>query len=72
MEVSGQIYSPAALLQEKSPRYKLDRRLSGTQRRSGRGSEEKFAAPAGTETPDHSARSLALYHWAIPAPTLYV
>jgi hypothetical protein len=25
---------------------------------------EKFPAPAGTQTPDHPARS----HWAIPAP----
>jgi hypothetical protein len=30
--------------------------------------KRKFQAPAGTWTPDHSARSPALYHWAIPAP----
>jgi hypothetical protein len=28
---------------------------------------EKFPAPAGTRTPDHPARNLALCHWAIPA-----
>jgi hypothetical protein len=28
---------------------------------------EKFPVPAGTRTPDHPARSPALYHWAIPA-----
>jgi hypothetical protein len=30
---------------------------------------EKFSAPAWTRSPDHPARSSALYHWAIPAPT---
>jgi hypothetical protein len=29
---------------------------------------EKFSALALTRTPDHPARSPALYHWAIPAP----
>jgi hypothetical protein len=41
MKVSGQFHTPAALPQGKSPRYPLDRRLSGPQSRSGRGSEEK-------------------------------
>jgi hypothetical protein len=51
----------------KCPWYPLDRRLGGLQNRSGCGGEEKsFPAPAGTRTPDHSARSPALYHWAIP------
>jgi hypothetical protein len=31
---------------------------------------EKFQAPARTRTPDHPARSPALYHWAIPSPVL--
>jgi hypothetical protein len=32
--------------------------------------KRKIPAPAGTRTPDHPARSPALYHWAIPAPRL--
>jgi hypothetical protein len=31
---------------------------------------ENFPAPAGTRTPDHPARSPALYHWGIPDPNL--
>jgi hypothetical protein len=30
----------------------------------------KFPAPTGTRTPDHPARSPALYHWANPAPKI--
>jgi hypothetical protein len=42
MEVSGQFHTPAAFNpQGKSRRYPLDRRLGGTQSRSGRGGEEK-------------------------------
>jgi hypothetical protein len=41
MKVSGQLHEPAALLQGKCPWYPLDRRLSGPQRQSGRGGEEK-------------------------------
>jgi hypothetical protein len=53
----------------KSPWYPLDRKLGGLQSRSGRGGGgEKFPALAGTRTLGHPARSLALYHWAIPAP----
>jgi hypothetical protein len=51
--------------QENSPWYPLDRRLGGPQSQSGRGGEEKNSlASAGTRTPDHPARSSALYHWA--------
>jgi hypothetical protein len=32
---------------------------------------EKFPAPTGTRTPNHPARSPALYHWAIPAPLYF-
>jgi len=38
MEVSGQLYAPAALPRGDSP---LDRRLGGPQSRSGSGGEEK-------------------------------
>jgi hypothetical protein len=45
-------FTPRPLyLQGKSPRYPLDRRLGGTQSRSGRGGEEKkFPAPTGNRT----------------------
>jgi hypothetical protein len=50
--VSGQLHAPAALPQEKSPWYQLDRTLSEPQSRSGSGSEEKNSQPLpGLETP---------------------
>jgi hypothetical protein len=45
MEVSGQLHTPAALHQGKSPWYPLDRRLGELQSRSGRGGEEKNSQP---------------------------
>jgi len=45
MEVSGQLQAPAALPQGKSPWYPLNRRLGGTQSRSGHGGEEKNSQP---------------------------
>jgi hypothetical protein len=52
MEVSGQLHTPAAYLQRKSPWYPLDRRLGGLQSRSGRGGEEKYSQPlSGLEPP---------------------
>jgi hypothetical protein len=45
MEVSGQLHAPATLPQGKNPWYPLSRRLSGLQRRSGRGGEEKNSQP---------------------------
>jgi hypothetical protein len=47
MEVSGRLHAPAALSQGKSPWYPLDRRLDGSQSRSGR-SEEKNSQPPPT------------------------
>jgi hypothetical protein len=47
MELSGQLYAPPFYPQGKSPHYPLDRRLGGSQSRSGRGGEEnKFPAHA--------------------------
>jgi hypothetical protein len=69
MEVSGHLHFPAALPPAKEPLVPI-----------GLGAEwapepvwtrwwrEKFRASAGTRTPDHPARSPALYYWAIPAP----
>jgi hypothetical protein len=54
MELSGQLYP-----QGKSPQYPLDRRLGGTQIRSGRGVEERnYQPPLGIEpyNPDRPAR----------------
>jgi hypothetical protein len=45
MEVSGQLYAPAAFRQGKSPWYTFDRRLGEPQSRSGRGGEEKNSQP---------------------------
>jgi hypothetical protein len=49
-EVSDQLHAPAALFPGKEPWYPLDRRLGGSQSRSGRGGEEKnFQPPPGIE-----------------------
>jgi len=58
--VRGQRHAPAALPQEKSPWYPLDRRLGGPQSRSGRGGLEKNSQPPpGIEpqNPDRPART---------------
>jgi hypothetical protein len=65
------VHAPAALPQGKSPWCPLDRKVGGSQSRSGRGGKGKnFQPPLGIETqnPDRPARSLALYHWAVTAP----
>jgi hypothetical protein len=51
MELSGQIHAPAALPPGKDPRYALDRRLGGTQNRSGRGEEKYPQLLRGLEPP---------------------
>jgi hypothetical protein len=72
MEVSGQLHAPAALPQGKSLWYPLDRRLSGLQRRSRNGGEDKNCQPLpGLEPPTtHPAHRPALYHSAILAHKL--
>jgi hypothetical protein len=51
MEVSGQLYAPAALPQGKSPWHLPDRRAGGTQSRSGRdGGRGKFPDPEEAKT----------------------
>jgi hypothetical protein len=45
MEVSGEIHAPAALLPGKEPLYPLDRRMGGSQSRSGRGGEKQNSQP---------------------------
>jgi hypothetical protein len=74
MEVSGQLHALATL----PPR----KRAPGTHCIGGHVvtgacldavvKEKKFSALAGSRTPDHPARSPALYHWAIrlPGPSL--
>jgi hypothetical protein len=52
MEVSGQLHAQALYPQGKSPWYPLDRRLGGTQSRSGHSGEEKNFQPLpGLEPP---------------------
>jgi hypothetical protein len=70
MDVCGQIQTPAAL-----PKWShwcpLDRWLSGSQSRSGRGGEEKNSQPLpGTEPPVIQPVAYLLY-WATPAPREY-
>ncbi|PNF20161.1 hypothetical protein B7P43_G00613 [Cryptotermes secundus] len=51
----------------KSPRYPLDRRLGGPQKRSGRHRAEKILDPTVTRTPTpRSARSQSLYRLSYP------
>jgi hypothetical protein len=60
MEVNGQLHAPAALSQEKSLRYPLDRRLGGSRSLSGRGNEEKNSQPPPRiklKNPERPARS---------------
>jgi hypothetical protein len=64
MDVSDQLYYPAALPPGKRCRYQLDRKLGGPQNRSGQGAEEKNSQPPpGNESPtnDRPARSQSLY-----------
>jgi hypothetical protein len=50
MEVNGQLHAPTALPLGKSPRYPLDRKLSGPRSRSELYGEEKNLASAGNGT----------------------
>jgi hypothetical protein len=46
--------------------YPLDKRLGGSQGRSGQ--EKNSQSLPGLQPPDQPARSQELYHWNIPAP----
>jgi hypothetical protein len=69
MEMSDQLYDPAALSPGKSPRYPSDRSLGGTQNRAGRRGEEKIFPLPGLElrTLCRSALSQSLYPLRYPA-----
>jgi hypothetical protein len=60
MEVSGQIHAPIAFTCGESPRYVLDRRLSGSQSESEPGGEEKNShyRPCREFKPDRPVRRL--------------
>jgi hypothetical protein len=51
LEVSGQLYAPAALPPGKSPRYPLNTRLGAPQSRSGRRGDDKIYDPSWTRSP---------------------
>jgi hypothetical protein len=51
VEVVGQLHAPAALLQGKSTRYPVDKKLSGPQSPSGRCGDKKNFSLAGNQTP---------------------
>jgi hypothetical protein len=56
--MNGQLHAPAALPPRKDPKYSLDRRLGGLQRRSGRGGEEKIPSPCWESKPGSPARKI--------------
>jgi len=68
MEVTGQLYVPAALTPGKGPLVPLGRRLGWLQSLSDAVVKKKIPIPVRTQAPDHPARSPTPYHWAIPAP----
>jgi hypothetical protein len=69
MVVNGKLHASAALPRGKSPKYPLDRRLGGTQSRSGRcGVEKKSLSPAGKQTSAVLPVARHYTDWAIPAP----
>jgi hypothetical protein len=68
MEVYGQFHARPLYPHGKKPWYPFDRRLGGSQSRSGRGGEEKNSQPQpGLEPPIIQPVAPALYHWAMPA-----
>jgi hypothetical protein len=72
MEVSGQLYAPAALpAGDRAPGTHWIGGSVGPEPVWTRWWRKKFPAPAGTRTPDHPSRSPALYHWAILSPNIY-
>ena len=67
MEVGGQRHAPAALPPGKT-RYRLYRRLGGSQGRSGRG--RKISHQTGIRSPDRPARSESLYRLSYRGPRI--
>jgi hypothetical protein len=71
--VSSQLHAPAALLPENDPLVLIGQEAGWDPEPVWtRWWSEKFPASTGTRTPDHPARSPALYHWAIPVRGLDV
>jgi hypothetical protein len=71
MEVSGQLHTPAALPQGKSPWYPLDRRLDGPQSQSGHSVEDNIFSPCQESNPNHLIVQPIVSHytvWTNPAP----
>jgi hypothetical protein len=67
MEVSGQLHSPALLLQGNNPWYPLDRRLGGLQSRPGYCGEEKSLLPCRESNPECPVPKAVLYQLSYPA-----
>jgi hypothetical protein len=72
MEVSCQFHAPAALLAEKHSRYPVDRKLGGSQIRSGRCEENTFLYRDSNSDPS-VAQTVTSRHTdcAIPAPEIF-
>jgi hypothetical protein len=71
MEVSGQLYAPAALPPGKHPRYILDRRLDGSQSRSGHCGVE-VSCPYRESNTGRPSLAGRYTDWAIPAPIIII
>jgi hypothetical protein len=70
IEASGQLHTSAALPPGKEPPVPIGYGGGVPEPVWTRWSGEKFPAPTGTRTPEHPARSPALYYWAIPTPAI--
>jgi hypothetical protein len=68
MEVDGQLHAPIALPLGKSPRYTLDRKLSGPRSRLELYGEETNLASAGKQTLAIQPVARRYTDWAIPPP----
>jgi hypothetical protein len=75
VEVSYQLHAPAALFPEKESPLLFDKRLGGSQSRSGRDGKEKNSQPPPEikpPNPDRPVRSQSLYGLSYPGEPLNV
>jgi hypothetical protein len=66
MEVSGEFHAPAALPPGEEPSVPLDRRLDGSQSRSGRGGEEEDTSPCRESNPGRPVLCLVIVLTELP------
>jgi hypothetical protein len=69
--VSGQLHAPAALPPEKGPLISIGQEVGWVSKSVWTRCWRENSQPLpGLEPPNHRARSSALYHWAISAPSI--